>query len=69
MTGVVTRVFEPRTGIAATLVARIEAALAELGAQRVNVLMRDANDGGHAFWRSAGYELAGSRQYGKPLAL
>jgi hypothetical protein len=30
--------------------------------------LRDGNDGGHAFWRSAGYELAVSRQYGKPLA-
>ena len=57
-----------RTGIAASLVARIEAALAELRAQRVNVLVREGNDGRHAFWRSAGYELAGSRQYGKPLA-
>jgi ribosomal protein S18 acetylase RimI-like enzyme len=57
-----------RKGIAATLVARIEAALADLGAQRVNVLVRDGNDGGHAFWQSAGYELAGSRQYGKPLS-
>lgn len=56
-----------RTGIAATLVARIEAALAELGAQRVNVLVRNGNDAGHAFWQAAGYELAGSRQYGKPL--
>jgi ribosomal protein S18 acetylase RimI-like enzyme len=56
-----------RTGIAATLVARIEAALTELGAQRVNVLVREGNDAGRAFWQAAGYELAGSRQYGKPL--
>jgi ribosomal protein S18 acetylase RimI-like enzyme len=55
-----------RTGIAATLVARIEAALTELGAKRVNVIVRDGNDAGRAFWQAAGYELAG-RQYGKPL--
>jgi ribosomal protein S18 acetylase RimI-like enzyme len=56
-----------RTGIAATLVARIEAMLTELGAPRVNVLVREGNDAGRAFWEAAGYELAGSRQYGKPL--
>jgi ribosomal protein S18 acetylase RimI-like enzyme len=56
-----------RTGIAATLVAQIEATLTDLGAQRVNVLVRDGNDAGRAFWQAAGYELAGSRQYGKPL--
>ena len=56
-----------RTGIAADLVARIEAALTALGAPRVNVLVRDGNDAGRAFWQAAGYELAGSRQYGKPL--
>src|SRR5262245_33199825 len=64
---VTTAVSHRRTGIAATLIARIEAALAELGAPRVNVLVRDGNDAGRAFWQAAGYELAGSTQYGKPL--
>jgi ribosomal protein S18 acetylase RimI-like enzyme len=56
-----------RMGIAATLVVRIERELAALGARRVNVLVRDDSDGGHAFWSAAGYEQTPSRQFGKNL--
>jgi ribosomal protein S18 acetylase RimI-like enzyme len=56
-----------RTGLASTLVARIEAQLTALGAVRVNVIVRDGNDRGRAFWSAAGYEPAASRQWGKDL--
>ena len=55
-----------RTGVASPLVARIEARLVELGVVRVNVLVREGNDRGRAFWTAAGYEAA-SRQFGKDL--
>jgi ribosomal protein S18 acetylase RimI-like enzyme len=55
-----------RAGVASVLVARIETRLAELGAVRVNVLVRDGNERGRAFWTAAGYEAA-SRQFGKDL--
>ena len=57
-----------RTGVASLLIERIEAHLTELGAVRVNVLIREGNDRGRAFWTAAGYERSGSRQYGKDLA-
>jgi ribosomal protein S18 acetylase RimI-like enzyme len=57
-----------RTGVGSLLVERIEAHLTDLGAVRVNVLVREGNDRGRAFWTAAGYELSGSRQYGKDLA-
>ena len=44
-----------------------EQGLAALGARRVNVLVRDDSDGGHAFWSAAGYEQTPSRQFGKNL--
>lgn len=56
-----------RTGIASTLVARIEEQLFDLGAARVNVLVQDDSDGGHAFWSAAGYEPVASRHFGKTL--
>ena len=56
-----------RTGVASVLVARIETRLAELGVVRVNVLVREGNERGRAFWTAAGYEAA-SRQFGKDLA-
>jgi ribosomal protein S18 acetylase RimI-like enzyme len=55
-----------RTGVASVLVARIETRLAELGVVRVNVLVRDGNERGRAFWTATGYEAA-SRQFGKDL--
>ena len=65
---VATAVTHRRTGVASLLIERIERQLRELGAVRVNVLIRDGNDRGRAFWTAAGYELSGSRQYGKDLA-
>jgi ribosomal protein S18 acetylase RimI-like enzyme len=65
---VATAVTHRRTGVASILIERIETQLAELGAVRVNVLIRDGNDRGRAFWTAAGYELSSSRQYGKDLA-
>jgi ribosomal protein S18 acetylase RimI-like enzyme len=65
---VATAVTHRRTGVASLLVQRIEEQLIELGAVRVNVLVREGNDRGRAFWTAAGYELSGSRQYGKDLA-
>lgn len=64
---VATAVTHRRTGVASLLIERIERQLTELGAVRVNVLIRDGNDRGRAFWAAAGYELSGSRQYGKDL--
>jgi len=56
-----------RTGIAAALVTRIEQGLIEVGAKRVNVLVRDESDGGRSFWTAVGYEHAASSQYAKNL--
>ncbi len=56
-----------RSGVASTLIALIEERLTELGAVRVNVIVREGNDRGRAFWTAAGYEPAASRQWGKDL--
>jgi ribosomal protein S18 acetylase RimI-like enzyme len=56
-----------RSGVASTLIALIEEQLAELGAVRVNVIVREGNDRGRAFWTAAGYQPAASRQWGKDL--
>jgi ribosomal protein S18 acetylase RimI-like enzyme len=56
-----------RTGIAAALVTRIETGLLEVGAKRVNVLVRDESVGGQAFWTAVGYEHAASSQFAKNL--
>ena len=55
-----------RTRVASVLVAGIEARLRELGVRRVNVLVREGNERGRAFWMATGYEPA-SRQFGKDL--
>jgi ribosomal protein S18 acetylase RimI-like enzyme len=56
-----------RSGIASTLVGRVEAGLRLLGAPRVNVIVRDGNETGPSFWAAAGYEVAPNRQFGKDL--
>jgi ribosomal protein S18 acetylase RimI-like enzyme len=56
-----------RTGIAAALVARIEKGLLDVGAKRVNVLVRDENEGAEAFWTAVGYDHAASSQFAKNL--
>jgi len=56
-----------RAGVARRLVEHIERALRDLGAPKVNVLVRPDSDGGRALWRELGYEPAESRLYGKEL--
>jgi ribosomal protein S18 acetylase RimI-like enzyme len=54
-------------GIAARLLDQIEAALAVLGATKVNANVRDANEDGQGFWEARGYTASPSRPYGKEL--
>lgn len=56
-----------RTGLARDLVGRIEAALRALGAPKVNVIVRERNDEGAAFWQSLGYTRHGAVQFGREL--
>lgn len=56
-----------RHGIAARMVAQIEAGLRALGCPKVNVMVRHENDDGAAFWASLGYGPATARQLGKEL--
>jgi ribosomal protein S18 acetylase RimI-like enzyme len=56
-----------RRGIASKLVAQIERALADLGAPKVNVIVRDESEDGRAFWKARSYEVNPSRQFGKEL--
>ncbi len=46
---------------------QVERALRDLGAPKVNVLVRRDSDGGPALWQELGYEPADSRLYGKVL--
>jgi len=56
-----------RKGIAARLVRQIEDGLRVLGCLKVNVVVRDDNDDGRAFWQDLGYEPAVAHQLGKEL--
>jgi ribosomal protein S18 acetylase RimI-like enzyme len=56
-----------RQGIASRLLDQIEAALAVLGAPKVNAMVEDANEGGRAFWDARGYVRGTSTRYGKEL--
>ncbi len=56
-----------RRGIAARLVRQVEDGLRALGCPKVNVIVRDGNDDGTAFWRAIGYDQAPARQHGKEL--
>jgi ribosomal protein S18 acetylase RimI-like enzyme len=56
-----------RQGIAARLLDQIEAALAVLGAAKVNANVRDANEEGQRFWEARGYSASPSRPFGKEL--
>jgi ribosomal protein S18 acetylase RimI-like enzyme len=56
-----------RTGLATRLVGEVEAKLAAQGARRVDLLVREGNDGGATFWRSLGYEPTTATQYVKDL--
>ena len=56
-----------RHGIAARLLDKIEAALAVLGAPKVNAMVQPDNEAGRAFWEARGYAPGQSRQFGKEL--
>ena len=56
-----------RQGVASKLVEQIEAGLADLGCPKVNVIVRDESDGGRAFWKARGYDVATAQQFGKEL--
>lgn len=58
---------ERRAGLATRLVHQLEARLKDLGCKKVNVIVRDGNDDGAAFWESLGYGLAPARQFGREL--
>jgi len=57
-----------RRGVASKLVERVEAALADLGCPKINVIVRDESDGGRAFWKARGYAVHDATQFGKELA-
>jgi ribosomal protein S18 acetylase RimI-like enzyme len=56
-----------RTGLATKLIGEVERKLAAQGARRVDLLVREGNDGGTKFWRSLGYEPTTATQYVKDL--
>ena len=56
-----------RRGIARDLVRQIEERLRDLGAPKVNVIIRDDNADGTAFWEALGYAPAPARQFGREL--
>jgi len=58
---------ERRSGLGTQLVRQIEARLAALGCQKVNVIVRDGNDEGAAFWQALGYDLAPAREFSREL--
>lgn len=64
---VATAPHQRRGGLATRLVRRIEEHLRTLGCRKVNVIVRDENEGGAAFWASLGYSAAPARQMGREL--
>jgi GNAT superfamily N-acetyltransferase len=58
---------ERRTGLATTLVRQVEERLRILGCPKVNVIVREENEDGAAFWEALGYTAAPARQYGREL--
>lgn len=56
-----------RQGIATRLLDQIEAALAVLGAPKVNAMVVPSNEDGRAFWEARGYAAGTARQFGKEL--
>jgi ribosomal protein S18 acetylase RimI-like enzyme len=58
---------ERRSGLATRLVRQVEDRLRALGAPKVNVIVRDGNADGAAFWDAAGYTVNRTRQFGKEL--
>jgi ribosomal protein S18 acetylase RimI-like enzyme len=58
---------ERRSGLATRLVRQVEARLVALGCRKVNVVVRDDNNEGAAFWEALGYVAAPVRQFGREL--
>jgi len=58
---------ERRSGLGRRLVHELERKLRILGCRKVNVIVRDDNPDGLAFWRAVGYEPAPARQLGREL--
>lgn len=56
-----------RTGLGTRLVEEVERKLAAVGAQRLDLLVREGNKAGAAFWRSLDYEPTAATQYVKDL--
>jgi hypothetical protein len=53
--------------VARRLVEQVERGLRDLGAAKVNVLVRPKSEGGPELWKELGYEAAESRLYGKEI--
>ncbi len=58
---------ERRQGLATQLVREVERRLANEGCWRVNVLVRDGNADGEAFWRGVGYAPRDGQQFAREL--
>lgn len=58
---------ERRSGLATNLVREVEQRLRDLGAPKVNVLVRADNTDGSAFWEGVGYTSVPTRQFGREL--
>jgi len=56
-----------RTGVGKRLVREVERRLLDLGAPRVNVMVRDDAPDAPEFWTALGYKAAPTQQYGKDL--
>jgi len=54
-------------GLGKRLVHEVERKLRALGCPKVNVVVRDENADGAAFWEALGYRLKPARQYGRDL--
>lgn len=64
---VATAATQRRTGLGRRLVREVEGRLKERGSRRVNVVIRDGNEAGDAFWDALGYESSPSRIRGRNL--
>ena len=56
-----------RRGVASRLVGQIEAGLRDLGCPKVNVMVRDENEGAREFWTARGYGLGPAQQFSREL--
>ena len=56
-----------RRGVAGKLVGQVEAGLRDLGCPKVNVMVRDENEGTREFWTARGYGLGPARQLSREL--